>query len=55
MIFDFVGAADVVRELSRRRFFCDFRPGAGVRVGPHFYNSDEELVAFFHELQQIRH
>ena len=55
VIFDFVGAADVVRELSRRRYFCDFRPGAGVRVGPHFYNSDEELVAFFHELQQIRH
>jgi selenocysteine lyase/cysteine desulfurase len=26
-----------------------------VRVGPHFYNSDEELVALFHELQQIRH
>lgn len=55
VIFDFVGAADVVRELSRRRFFCDFRPGAGVRLGPHFYNSDDELLAFFHELQQIRH
>lgn len=55
VVFDFVGAADVVRELCRRRFFCDFRPGAGVRVGPHFYNSDEELVAFFQELHQIRH
>lgn len=55
VIFDFVGAAEVVRELGRRRFFCDYRPGAGVRVGPHFYNGDEELLAFFHELQQIRH
>lgn len=54
VIFDFVGAAEVVRELTRRRFFCDHRPGAGVRVGPHFYNSDDEILAFFHELQQIR-
>ncbi|HWN70946.1 MAG TPA: aminotransferase class V-fold PLP-dependent enzyme [Haliangium sp.] len=54
VVFDFVGAAEVVRELSRRRFFCDHRPGAGVRIGPHFYNSDDEILAFFHELQQIR-
>ena len=54
VVFDFVGSADVVRELGRRRFFCDHRPGAGVRLGPHFYNSDDEILAFFHELQQIR-
>lgn len=54
VVFDFVGAAEVVRELGRRRFFCDYRPGAGVRVGPHFYNGDDEILAFFHELQQIR-
>jgi selenocysteine lyase/cysteine desulfurase len=21
---------------------CDFRPGAGVRLSPHFYNTEEE-------------
>ncbi len=55
VVFDFVGAADVVRELSRRRIHCDFRPGAGVRVGPHFYNHDQEILAFFQQLYEIRH
>ncbi len=55
VVFDFVGAADVVRELCRRRYFCDYRPGAGVRVGPHFYNADQEILSFFEQLQEIRH
>jgi kynureninase len=33
----------VHRELGERRVLCDFRPGAGIRLGPHFYNTDEEL------------
>ena len=36
------GAA-VVAELARRDILVDFRPGAGVRVSPHFYTSDPEL------------
>lgn len=52
--FDFVGAADVARELNRRRFFCEYRPGAGIRITPHFYNKDEEIALFFDELQHIR-
>jgi len=30
-------------ELAARGILCDFRPGAGIRLGPHFFNSDEEL------------
>jgi kynureninase len=30
-------------ELGERGILCDFRPGAGIRLGPHFFNSDEEL------------
>jgi kynureninase len=30
------------RELLARDVICDFRPGAGVRLSPHFYNSEEE-------------
>jgi kynureninase len=33
----------VHRELGERRILCDFRPDAGIRLGPHFYNTDEEL------------
>jgi kynureninase len=54
VVFDFVGAADVARELNRRKFFCDYRPGAGIRIGPHFYTRDEEIGLFFDEIGRVR-
>ena len=54
VVFDFVGAADVARELNRRRFFCDHRPGVGIRIAPHFYSKAEEIDLFFGELKKIR-
>ena len=33
----------VHRELTRREILCDFRPDAGIRLGPHYYNTDDEL------------
>jgi kynureninase len=33
----------VHKELGERQILCDFRPDAGLRLGPHYYNSDEEL------------
>jgi kynureninase len=54
VVFDFVGSADVARELNRRRFFCDHRPGAGIRIAPHFYNTEEETDLFFEELDRVR-
>jgi Kynureninase len=35
--------AAVHRELGERGIICDFRPDAGVRLGPHFYNTEDEL------------
>jgi kynureninase len=29
--------------LEERAILCDFRPDAGIRLGPHFFTSDEEL------------
>ena len=46
-------AYEVSRELLRRDFIVDFRPGAGIRVSPHFYTSDEELEAVIREMRQI--
>ena len=54
VVFDFVGAADVCRELNRRRFFCDHRPGVGIRIAPHFYSKAEELELFFAEVKKLR-
>ena len=47
-------AAAMTTELVRREFIVDFRPGAGIRVSPHFYNKDEELELFIRELKEIR-
>jgi kynureninase len=30
-------------ELAERQILCDFRPDAGLRIGPHYYNTDDEL------------
>lgn len=52
---DFPEAGRVCQELNRRRFFCDHRPGAGIRVAPHFYTTDEEVVRFMTEVRTLRH
>ena len=54
VVFDFPGSQEVAVELNRRRFFCDHRPGAGIRIAPHFYTADEELDRFFTEIAAIR-
>jgi kynureninase len=33
----------VHRALAERQVICDFRPDAGLRLGPHFFTSDDEL------------
>jgi kynureninase len=45
--------AAVHRELGERGIICDFRPGAGVRLGPHFYNSEDELRQTVTQLAEI--
>ena len=52
--FDFDGSGDVGKELNRRRFFCDHRPGCGIRMSPHFYTTDGECDAFLDEVERIR-
>ncbi len=40
----------VHKELTAREILCDFRPDAGIRLGPHFFTSDDELR---HAIEQI--
>ncbi|HKQ53015.1 MAG TPA: aminotransferase class V-fold PLP-dependent enzyme [Pyrinomonadaceae bacterium] len=47
-------AAAVTKELIRREFIVDYRPGAGVRISPHFYTKDEELELVVREMKTIR-
>src|SRR5437763_6112575 len=47
-------AAAITKELVRREFIVDYRPGAGVRISPHFYTKDEELELIVAEMKTIR-
>jgi kynureninase len=44
---------EVTRELTRREVLADYRPGAGIRVAPHFYTKDEELELTIREIGHI--
>jgi len=35
-------AERLCQQMIERQVICDFRPGAGVRLSPHFYNSEDE-------------
>jgi kynureninase len=43
----------VHKELSERQILCDFRPGAGIRIGPHYYTSDDELRHVISQIGEI--
>jgi kynureninase len=43
----------VTRELLRRELLVDHRPGAGIRISPHFYTTDEELERAVAEIRSI--
>jgi kynureninase len=45
--------AAVHKELTEREIICDFRPEAGVRLGPHFFNTEEELRHTVEQLAEI--
>jgi len=40
-------------ELHRRGFVVDHRPGVGIRVSPHFYNSLDEALAVLEAMQDL--
>jgi kynureninase len=41
-----IGVSDgprLVEQLAERRVFVDSRPEAGLRISPHFFNTDDEV------------
>jgi kynureninase len=43
VIVDVPDGEAVSRELLRRNVIIDYRPGAGIRMAPHFYNTEDEV------------
>jgi kynureninase len=47
-------AYEISQSLKSLDILCDFRPGAGIRFSPHFYNVDSELDAAIEAIREIR-
>ena len=50
---DMPDSQEVCRELLKRDILVDWRPKAGVRISPHFYNNDEELEIAISAVEEI--
>jgi kynureninase len=46
-------AEEVSRELLARDILVDYRPKAGIRLSPHFYNRDEEIDYALEQIAEI--
>jgi kynureninase len=51
--FDVPHAREVAQALLARGVIVDYRPGAGIRVAPHFYTTDAELDAAVQAIDEI--
>ena len=52
---DMPNAQEVCRKLLARDILVDWRPKAGVRMSPHFYNTDQELEIAVGAVEEIIH
>jgi kynureninase len=50
---DMPDSEQVCRELLKRDILVDYRPKAGVRMSPHFYNRDDELDTAIAAVEEI--
>jgi kynureninase len=46
-------APEVARELLARDILVDYRPRAGIRLSPHFYNREEEIDFALEQIAEI--
>ncbi len=51
--FDVPHGAEVAQALLERNVIIDYRPGAGIRVAPHFYTTDDEVERVVAETASI--
>jgi kynureninase len=53
VIVDVPDAEQVSQELLRRNVIIDYRPGAGIRIAPHFYNDERDIDVAMDVIDEI--
>jgi len=43
----------IAQELTGKNFLVDWRPDAGIRISPHFYNTEDEVDAVMEEISRL--
>jgi kynureninase len=52
--FDVENGYEISQCLKSLDILCDYRPGAGIRLSPHFYNRDDELDAAIAAIREVQ-
>jgi len=50
---DMPGSYEISKELIKRKILVDYRPKAGIRIAPHFYTSNEEILNAMNVLNEL--
>ena len=53
VVIDLPDGAAVTDQLLRRNVIVDYRPAAGIRVAPHFYNTEAEVDRAVEAIDEI--
>lgn len=53
VVIDVPNGAAVTDELLRRQVIVDYRPNAGIRIAPHFYNTDAEIDVAIQTIESL--
>ena len=53
VVVDVPNAEAVAQRLLEQNVIIDYRPGAGIRIAPHFYSTDEEIERAMQTLEAI--
>jgi kynureninase len=53
LCFDRDGAQALSQALLARRMLHDYRPRCGLRVSPHYYTTDDEILRFVAAIDEL--
>ena len=53
VVVDIPNGDAVVKEMAARNVLADYRPGAGIRISPHLYTTDNDITYTFETIEDI--